>query len=230
MKLLITFLSIFLFWIEAQKENSDFLVINSLGAKVFEAPTFESRIINTLSLGQKIQVEKSIPTAEKYYVGPDWGLEGNWIKAQGIEGYIFSSDLTDKEVEFTLDDFEESKFDLKGKLLDQKEEEKKIKNEEGEFPIHMTFEYYENGTYSRKFFDGCFDHIWEFKNLSLSEVYHQMLNDYSEYSSNLEFSSPVFTEKSGNIIRFQVKDGPTEDLKIEIKENGTFEVSSYDCT
>ncbi len=230
MKILVTILSIFLFWNQSQKVSVDLHVINSMGATVFEAPTFESGIIDRLTLGQKIEVEKSIPTTEIYYLGSDWGLEGNWIKAKGINGYIFSSDLTDKEVEFTLDNFEETKFDLKGKLVDQKEEEKKIKNQGGEFPIHLTYEFYENGTYSRKFFDGCFDHLTEYKNLSLNEIYHQMINDYSQLTTSLEFSGPVFTEKSGNIIRFQVKDGPTEDLKIEIKENGIIEVSSYDCT
>ena len=56
-----------------------------------------------------------------------------------------------------------------------------------------------------------------------------MVRDYGGIMNVNEFWIPIFQEKSGNFIKFE-GEGATEDLKIEIKENGKIIVSSYDCT
>ena len=208
--------------------KSELYVINAIGAKVYEEPTFESKTLAELPLGEIIVLEKTIPTEKKLQVGNGFLLSGNWIKPEKISGFIFSSDLTDKKIEIIKTD-DRISINLLGKLMDKKEEKKLIKTDNGEFPKHFEYKYYENGTYTYIAWDGCFDHITEYKNLTLNEVYHQMINDYGVQFSDGEFKIPTIREYTGKIIEFDAE-GATKDLKIELKENGNITVSSYDCT
>ena len=56
-----------------------------------------------------------------------------------------------------------------------------------------------------------------------------MVSDYGMVMSDNIFWVPIFQEKSDNMIKFQ-GEGATQELKIEIEENGQITVSSYDCT
>lgn len=203
-------------------------VINALGAKVYEEPTFKSKTLAELPLGESIVLEKTIPTEKKLQVGNEFSLSGDWIKPEKISGFIFSSDLTDKKIEIIKTD-DRISINLLGKLTYKKKEKKLIKTESGEFSKYFEYKYYENGNYTYIAWDGCFDHITEYINLSLNEVYHQMVNDYRVQISDGKFQIPTIQEYSGKIIQFDVE-GAIEDLKIELKENGNITVSSYDCT
>jgi len=88
---------------------------------------------------------------------------------------------------------------------------------------------YENGTYTYKAFDDCFDHLTEYRNLELNEVYHQMVSKYCIFLSNGEYLLPIFQVRIGKTIKFESQ-GATQDLQIELKEDGIIKVSSYDCT
>jgi hypothetical protein len=211
------------------ENGTELCVINMLGAKVYEKPTFESKALTELKIGENLIIETIIQTDEHIEIGNGFSLNGNWIKPLNINGFIFSSDLSDKNVEIGKSKYGQTYINLLGKLTDKKEEKKLIKTENGEFPKYFEYKYYENGTYTYSAWDGCFDHITEYKNLSLNEVYHQMVSDYGGIMNENEFWTPIFQEKYGNFIKFE-GEGATEDLKIELKENGKIIVTSYDCT
>ena len=209
--------------------GTDLCVINMLGAKVYEKPTLESKILTELKVGENIIIENIVQTDEQMKIGNGFSLSGNWIKPMNINGFVFSSDLSNKNVEIGQNKYGQTYINLLGKLTDKKEEKKLVKTDNGEFPKYFEYKYYENGTYTYTAWDGCFDHITEYKNLKLNEVYHQMVSDYGGIMNVNEFWIPIFQEKSGNFIKYE-GEGATEDLKIEIKENGKIIVSSYDCT
>ena len=211
------------------KNGTELCVINLLGAKVYEKPTFESKALTELKVGENLIIETIIQTDEQMEIGKGFSLSGNWIKPMNINGFVFSSDLSDKKVEIGKSKYGQTYINLLGKLTDKKEEEKLVKMDNGEFPQYFEYKYYENGTYTYSSFDGCFNHKTEYKNLTLSQVYHQMVSDYYGIMGDSETWIPVFQGRDGNIIKFE-GEGATEDLKIKIKENGILTVSSYDCT
>ena len=212
-----------------QKKKMQSTVINILGANVYEQPTFGSKTLTKLLVGEFITIEKQIPSNERFQIGPGFSIPGNWIKPESIDGYIFSSDLTDKEVDTGLNKFGQHFINLRGKLLSTETEEKQTETPMGNFPKYFEYKYYENGNYTYIEWDGCFDHIYEYKNLSINEVYHQMVSDYSKLINENEISVPSFFEKVDNNMKFEGV-GATQDLTFECKENGISVVSSYDCT
>lgn len=212
-----------------QRKQTELTVINILGAKVYEKPTFGSRALLTLPVGQSIITEEKIQSDEKFHIGTGFSLAGMWIKPKGIVGYIFSSDLTDKKVEFKTDVGGHTSMNFLGKLVREEAAEKKVKTPNGEFTKWFEYKYYENGTYTNIAWDGCFEHLSEYINLTLNEVYHQMSSDYAVIKNGDQLLIPEFIEKVKNIIEFGVE-GATEDLTIELKEDGSIMVMSYDCT
>lgn len=212
------------------KEKNSLCVINIHGAKVYAKPNFDSKILTELPVGTNIITEKSINSQENLKIGKGFYLSGKWIKPTKIHGFVFSSDLTDKKVKIETNNHGRTVINLLGELKDQKEEKKPIKTENGTFPKYFEYKYYENGTYTYTAFDGCFNHLTEYKNLTLTEVYHQMISDYSAYSSETKkYWIPEPESIQENIIRF-FEIGATQNLKIEIRKNGTIVISSYDCT
>ena len=70
-----------------------------LGAKVYEKPTLESKILTELKVGENIIIENIVQTDEQMKIGNGFSLSGNWIKPMNINGFVFSSDFSDKKVE-----------------------------------------------------------------------------------------------------------------------------------
>lgn len=227
--ILITLLLLTVSFGQKNKESNQLYVINILGATVYEDTAFDSKTLDYLPVGKTVLIEKSIDSQERLEIGNGFSLEGNWIKPKGITGYVFSTDLTDKKAKIERNELGHTFIDLLGSLIEKKEDKKTIKTDQGEFLKYFEYKFYENGIYTHTSWDGCFDHNTEYKNLSLSEVYHQMVSDYGIMMNGNEFQVPMFVEKSGYTLKFE-GEGATEDLKIEIKDNGTIVVSSYDCT
>lgn len=211
------------------QQNEGLCVINMTGAKVFEEPSFNSKELGVIPVGEVVIPEGFINTNEKFTTANQFSLTGHWIKPKDVDGFLFSSDLTSKDVEIQQNIHGQTSVNLLGKLIGQKEEKKMIMTDNGEFPQYVEYKYYENGTYTYSAWDGCFDHITEYKNLTFTEVYHQMVSDYGALINETDFWIPTYQGQSGNTIRF-AGDGATEDLKIELKDNGTIIVASYDCT
>jgi len=120
-------------------------------------------------------------------------------------------------------------MNLRGKLISEISDKKFIKTENGEFPQYIEIKIYEKGTYTYTVWDDCFNHLDEFVNFTLSEVYHQMISDYYGTINENELWIPIFDEKSENTYRFD-GEGATQDLRIVVRENGLIIVASYDCT
>jgi hypothetical protein len=71
-----------------------------------------------------------------------------------------------------------------------------------------------------------------YKNLTLNEVYHQLTVSslvINETKDGNFIEIPRFIEKKGNEYLFE-GEGATQDLKIIVNKDGTFTISSYDCT
>ncbi|MGM0634929.1 MAG: hypothetical protein ACQESK_02600 [Bacteroidota bacterium] len=216
----------------SQITEKELCAINLLGAKVYEKPNFNSKILTELQVGKIIKIEKSTDLKDSLKISENFSLKGVWYKAKTMDGFIFSSDFTAKNIEVEKTKHALTRINILGKLLDEKTEEETVKTENGKFPKHYKYKYYENATYISTAFDGCFDHLTNYKNLTLNEVYHQMLSDYAAVSQTIEGKKirvPEFKEKSGNIIKFE-GGGATQDLQIKIIDNKKIEVSSYDCT
>jgi len=81
------------------ENKTELCVINMLGAKVYEKPTLESKTLTELKVGENIIIENIIQTEEQMKIGDGFSLNGNWIKPMNINGFVFSSDLSEKNVE-----------------------------------------------------------------------------------------------------------------------------------
>lgn len=217
---------------QSREDTTEFTVINILGAEVYEKPTFNSEKLTNIPVGQKLTLEKAIDTDEKIVFGTDFCLSGKWIKPKELNGFVFSSDLTNKKVKTGTNEFGQKYIDILGKLISKKEEEKDIKTDNGVFPKFFEYRFYENGKYTYTAWDGCFDHVTEYHNFNINEVYHQMVSDYGVILNDKDGSNfwvPKYENKTENILNFESM-GATQELKIKIISEGIYEVSSYDCT
>lgn len=106
----------------AQKpeQENEFYVINFLGAKIYEAPSFEAKVLKTLSVGKFILIEKQISTEDRFIIKERFSFEVNWVKPNNIDGYIFSSDLTNKKVELAKNGNGLKELNFLGELIDKK--------------------------------------------------------------------------------------------------------------
>jgi hypothetical protein len=211
-------------------ENEDQLcVINRMGAKVYESPSFNSKIIAALATGEKLVIDHIIQTDEELKIGNGFSLPGNWIKPSSVEGYVFSSDVTDKAVEVGESKYGHTFINFLVEFTNNEEEETIVKTETAGYPKNYVKEYYKNGTITYTKMDGCTERFAVYTNLTLSEVYHQMISDFGSEITKNDFKAPQFQTQKDNFLLFNVLIGPVDELKIKIKENGVFTISSHTC-
>jgi len=215
-------------------ENDFYYVINVFGAELYQEPNLNSKILKIIKVGEKITPKEILKTGQSKKIGEGFYLGGNFIKIQtdSHSGYLFSSDLT--KIKPQIKDVYDGIFvaDIIGKVKNKRIEERIEKFDNKEYEIEDKITEYENGEYIYSTFDGCFDHIYNLKKMSTNEVYHLMTTIYfiiNETKSGNEIEIPEFLEKKENELFFTTE-GATEDLKIIIHKDGTFTISSYDCT
>lgn len=210
---------------------SEWYVINKFGAKVYEQTSLKSKVVTVLKVGAVLNVESFLETKDVYKIKDDFLLKGKWVKTKvkGINGFIFSSDLTNQKLEFKKGKDGQTDINLLGNLISEKSYKVNIKTKNGVFPKLIKVKIFKNGTVTETAWDGCFNHKTEYRKLKFNEVYHQMVNDYGVLEDKNKFLIPVFNGKSDNVFKFSVELGATEDLKLEVKENELIVVSSYDC-
>lgn len=217
----------------SQKENT-FYTINILGTEVYENPSLDSKIIKKIKVGEKVNLIEILKTEHYKNILGELSLLGNFIKVknESYTGFIFSSDIS--KIKPSISDVYEGikVADISGKEHNKRTKKRIKKYGDKEFKLEDEITEYENVTYTHTAFDGCFYHVYEFKNLSFSEVYHQLTGQYviistTEKGNYIEI--PKFIEKKDNEYFFEV-DGATNDLKIIDNKNGTYTVSSDDCT
>jgi len=200
--------------------------INVLGTKVYSEPSFTSKVKTKYKVGKIFISNKIIETTEKYHIAKGFELRGNWIGIKGMNGFVFSSDLSNKKPSF----YESGHIspNALGKKIDKKVIPREFKIEDKKYIINDNITIYENGTHLTNSFDGCFDDIYTIKNVTLAEVYHQLISQNLSIGES-EIWAPKFHKKENNEILF-IGEGATQDLKIIIKIDGSFIISSYSCT
>lgn len=219
-----------------QKTNfkESFFIINVLGANVYKEPSLDSEVIEKIKPNVKIIAEKILEPKQRVSIDNEFYLEGNFVKInhKGTSGYIFSSDLT--KIKPELKKIYDNIFipNIQGKEKSKRIKKRTETFDNKEYEIEDEITEYENLTYTYTAFDGCFDHVYLYRNMSLSEVYHQLTIHYIGINETLEgnfIEIPKFKEKKGNKYFF-VSEGATQDLKIIDNNDGTYTISSYDCT
>ncbi|UOG75899.1 SH3 domain-containing protein [Hymenobacter tibetensis] len=217
-------------------------VISLTGSEVHEKPSFQARVVRKLPIGTAVDVVQTIASDDVKQVGAGFALQGDWMKvtAPGYTGYVFSSDVTKRKPEVKKSADGLLSVDLLGVKKSSRVEKKKQptgnKNSPADYAVLETTEY-ANCTYTTTTYDGCFDHNYTFRHLTLPEVYHHMISSYAEneYDHSLKatkLEQPKLLSRKGNVYRFTCGFGgsATQDLKLTVQGNGVITISSYDCT
>ena len=233
------FLTILIFGIiscsSGQKENkkSVFYVINVLGAELYEKPSLDSKVIEKIKVGKNVIAKEIFKTGgQSKKIGNDFYLAGSFIKIQKgkNKGFVFTSDLTTIKPIFREIQKGIIIPDIDGKEKNKRTKKRIVKYNNKEYEIEDEITEYENVTYTYTAFDGCFNHTYLYKNLTLSEIYHQLtVNCVVINETDMKIEIPRFIKKNGNEYLFE-GEGATESLKIIDNKDGTFTISSYDCT
>ena len=215
-------------------DNNTFFIINVLGANLYEQPSLDSKVIQKIKPGHKIVADEILKTGQSINIGNEFYLGGNFVKIKNkdITGYIFSSDLTKIKPELKKIYEDILIPDIHGKEKSKRIEKRIEKFDNKEYEIEDEITEYENVTYTYTAFDGCFDHVYVYKNMSLSEVYHQLtIHNFviNETAEGNFIEIPKFKEKKENEYLFE-GEGATQDLKLIDNKDGTYTISSYDCT
>lgn len=224
-----------IFFFSKKKNDKDtFYVINISGAELYEHPSLDSKVIKKIKAGEKVIADEILKTDQLRKIGNEFYLAGAFVRVRNksFSGYIFSSDLT--KIRPTLNAVYEGIMlpDILGKEKSKRTEKRIERFDDTEYEIEDEITEYENGTYTYTAFDGCFDHVYVYRNMTLGEVYHHLtlknvMIDVTGGASDVVI--PMFKEKKGNEYLFE-DEGATQNLKIIENEDGTFTVSSYDCT
>lgn len=208
-------------------ESYEFCVINSFGAKVYEQPNFDSRILNVLEMGESVLAKKHLDTNEKIKIDAFY-LEGIWLEAVDVNGYLFSSDLTNKKAEIKFNRFGKT-IHLLGKLLSEKKIEEKHRSTNNiEYSINHIYKSYKNGTVHIEEGDGCYTEETTFNNLSLNEVYHLTQSKYGKLQEFQTLSWEPIYVKNNRTTQFSFSFEATE-LYIIINKEGKTIISSSSC-
>ncbi len=220
-----------------QNENhkNTYYVLNFSGAKLYEEPSLGAKVIKNIKLGEKIIADEILKTKHSKEIANEFYFEGNFIKIQNdsIRGYVFSTDLTQIKLVLSVNDEDEgiTIANIDGKELSKRVVKRIVKIEGKEYDTEDKITEFENVTYTYTLFDGCSDFIYKYKDVTLSEVYYQMIGKHRYTYVTLEGNfiyTPTFDEKKGNEYLFGDV-SPSHDLKIIENKDGTFTVSSFYC-
>ena len=214
--------------------NADYFVINLQGAKIYNQPSFNAKVLSTLENGKGIQ-QKYLHQlqGDKLKINEGITLEGYWLMIdEPTQGYIFSTDFSKRRP--LVKHYLMNIISLLGEQIGETTYSKKpckIKNEVFEIDIETT--HFKNTIYKYESFDGCFDHFYTFKDMEFHEVYHHTMNQYSDFyniGNEIKIDSPIFKKVNGNGEVLYEGTDATIDLIFKKKTNGEYETYSYDCT
>ncbi|MCA6073809.1 hypothetical protein [Fulvivirga sedimenti] len=217
---------------QIKNDEDIFYVLNVSGADLYENSSLDSRIMGKLKVGEMIVASEILRTRHSKKIGEEFYLDGYFIKIRNEDSYkyVFSADLT-KFKPVMRDVYKGILIpDINGEKINDRIVKRTEKYGDAVYELEDIITEYENVTYTYTAFDGCFDHIYAYRNLTLSEVYHLLtIHHLNINETELEILFPRFIEKRGNEYLFQ-GEGATEDLKLTENEDGSLSISSYDCT
>jgi hypothetical protein len=222
---------------EAAQPGTTFYVVALTGAELHEQPSFTSKLVRRLPFGGLVQAQQTIASHEVQRIGAGLSLPGDWVKVTtpAYTGYVFSADLTSRRPALKKSRSGMPYIDLLGaKKSSQRGKQPPASYTQARSVDETTTNRteYVNGTYTTRTLDGCFTHEYAFRYLVLNEVYHQLISSYAGYEGH-HLRQPKLLAKKGNVYTFSCGFGDTDaaqQLQLTIHPDGTFSISSYDCT
>lgn len=217
---------------EKSAQNT-FFVINIFGAKLYEKPALDSKLIKRISVGDRIVAEKILETKQSIHIGEGFQLHGHFIKVKHrvCSGFIHRSDLTTfrPRLEQVYDGVIIP--DFKGQMI-HKTTDKRIETcNDKPFEIEEEIATYDHIIHTYTDFNDCFENTYLYKHMTLHEVYHQL----PVHNPNIDITSkgnfilmPEFIEKKDNKYIFKGI-GITRSIAIIKNQDGLFLISSLDC-
>jgi|GEM_PF-6214923 len=183
------------------------------GTKMYQKASNSSKIIDSIPFGDSVEFLNQGKKLELITSKSGLTLKGSWIQVKYKErkGYVFGADLSSKRTEASILKMESpgylSKL-LEYRMLDVGSLE------------NFTLGYRVETTY-----DGCSDESILLKSYSLNEVYHIMMQSYSDITGS-EF--PVFSGQIETTLNFSGV-GATISISIEQLPQELFQITSYAC-
>jgi hypothetical protein len=163
-----------------QATLNTYRVIAINGTDMYEEPEFTSGIINRITQGISLSIltDSLKPDVKSY--NNSFELPGYWLEIDynSLRGYVFSSDLSKKNILTGNRDTKMVLDSFLGEQLDKIIVEDSIKYGDDLVYYRITTTKYEFGELSEQPFDGCYNVYYTFKHYNLSEVYHLMMNLY----------------------------------------------------
>lgn len=208
--------------------------INLAGTAVYRQPSFRAAVRQRLPVGRAIRVAGVRASPDTRTIGPGLALPGDWLQVDlnGTPGYVFSSDVTARRPQVLRDPAGWSYVSLLGAEGRHRTTQQPGVSNHPDDKAEVTTTQYANGTYTYTAYDGCFDHVYVFTNLTLAEAYHQLMNSHSNYE-NGALRQPRLRARKGREILFEngeVAGDASQDLKLVIRPDKRIELRSYDCT
>jgi hypothetical protein len=222
---------------EAVQPGTTFYIVALTGAELHVQPSFTSKLLRRLPLGGSVQAQRLIASHEVQRIGAGLVLPGDWVKVTtpAYTGYVFSADLSTRRPVLKKSQSGMAYIDLLGPPKSRPQAKQPLAATTGKRSVDETTTEvieYANGTYTMTASDGCFTHDYAFRHLALNEVYHQLISSYAGYEGN-QLRRPKLLSKKGNVYTFTCGFGDTDaaqQLQLIIHKDGTFSISSYDCT
>jgi hypothetical protein len=205
-------LLVLLFSIEAFAQEKRYSC-SFFGTNLYTKPSVSSKLIDSIPFGDSVEF---INQGKKMDVIPSKSgfiLKGSWtqVKYKDRKGYVFGADLSSKRTEASL--FDEKNPGYLGKLLEYR-------------MLDMgSLENFTLGYRVETFNDGCVDEKVILRTYSLNEVYHMMMQSYSDLTGS-EF--PIFSGQVETTLNFSGV-GATISISIEQLPQGIFQITSYAC-
>ena len=222
---------------EAALPGTTFYVVALTGAALHAQPSFTSKLVRRLPLAGVVQAQQTIASQEGQRIGPGLVLPGEWVKVTtpAYTGYVFSADLTTKKPVLKKSRSGLAYIDLLGPPQSRPRAKQPLTATTGKRPVGATtteVTEYAHGTYTMTASDGCFTHDYVFRHLALNEVYHQLISAYAGYEGT-HLRQPKLIGKKGTVYTFSCGFGDTDaaqQLQLTRHPDGTYSISSYDCT
>lgn len=218
------------FYSNANSNSNNYVVINPQGAKVFEQPRFDAKVVAYLNFGDLVLKSESIVSKDLLLVANNIRLPGNWIviNTENTKSYIFSAHLSNRKSIIRIDDNVVKSYNLKGLLLGSSTNIiTQPKASGGTLKTTTKEEEFENALRKEIFTDCLFVTI-NYESADLNELYFEVIHNFISVSQDGQLQLPVNNSQVYNLISFD-SIASIEDLKITISgEEGSL-ISYYSC-
>lgn len=226
------FLSIYLLCFTTVTAMEKYVVINPEGAKVYEQPKFDAKVIAILNFGDTIIKKKSNVLKERYFASNDIILNGYWIKVKvkNKDAYTFSVHYSNKLSITGIDGKGNPSINLLGAFLRSTNDTVIIEltNSNTTYETDQLTKWYEHGKSIETQLDGCKDYSYTYEDATLNEVYFKQVLDHFFKTQNGQIIPPVSNKQSEERVEFGDLEA-TIDLTIQSIGVDKYVVSYYSC-